>query len=216
MIRTHGHPVDALVRDAPPASEAEPLVGSDAGLADPLRAMMLRDVTSYLPGNNLTKVDRASMAVGLELRSPLLDRQVADFAWRLPSDYLLDAKGGKRVLRGVLARHVPPALTERPKRGFGVPIGTWLRGPLRDWAEALLDPRRLEDGGLLDPETVRGLWHQHLTRWRDRKEVLWSLLMFQAWWETWQSAEPSIGSEPLRNQPEATAIRVSEPSRISS
>lgn len=216
MIRTHGHPVDVLVRDAPPPSAAEPLVGDDAGLADPLKAMMMRDVTSYLPGNNLTKVDRASMAVGLELRCPLLDRQVADFAWRLPNSYLLDGMGGKRVLRGVLARYVPPALTERPKRGFGVPIGTWLRGPLRDWAEALLDPHRLSEGGLLNPKAVRSLWQQHLMQWRDRKEVLWSLLMFQAWWEAWQGNETSPKPQSSRIHSGATAARLSEPSRISS
>ncbi len=211
IVRTHGNPVDALVLGAPPVSVREPLIGDAGGLADPLRAMMLRDVTSYLPDNNLTKVDRASMAVGLELRSPLLDRRVADFVWRLPSGFLMDAAGGKRVLRGVLARYVPPELTDRPKRGFGVPIGAWLRGPLREWAEALLDPRALAEGGLLDPGAVRDLWRQHLTGWRDRKEVLWSLLMFQAWWQTWTDAAGSSADHA-----EAAAIPVSEPSRISS
>ncbi len=211
IVRTHGHPVDSLVLAAPPVSAQEPLVGDAAGLADPLRAMMMRDVTSYLPDNNLTKVDRASMAVGLELRSPLLDRRVVDFVWRLPSGFLMDAAGGKRVLRGVLAQYVPPALTERPKRGFGVPIGAWLRGPLRDWAEALLDPRRLAEGGLFDPGPVRDLWRQHITGWRDRKEVLWSLLMFQAWLQDWKGA---AGLQT--DYSEAAARRVSEPSRISS
>ena len=187
-IRTHGHQVEDLVRDAPRALEPEALVGDDAGLADPIRAMMMLDVTSYLPDNNLTKLDRASMAVGLELRSPLLDQRVVEFAWRMPTDHLIDGTTSKRVLRGVLARYVPPELTDRPKRGFGVPIGTWLRGPLRDWAEDLLDPQRLAEGGILNPVGVQTLWRQHLAEWRDHKELLWSVLMFQAWWETWQTA----------------------------
>ena len=103
---------------------------------------------------------------------------------------------------------VPPAPTGRPKRGFGVPIGTWLRGPLRDWAESLLDPHPLSQGGLLCPHAVHSLWDQHVSQWRDRKEVLWSLLMFQAWWETWQSAEWNAVASPPRNQ--------AEPNRISS
>ena len=158
------------------------------GLDDPVRAMALANFTDYLPEDILAKVDRASMAVGLEVRTPLLDLRVVDFAWSLPTSFLLGHGGGKRILRDVLARHVPPALTERPKRGFGVPVDRWLRGPLRPWAEDLLAEPALRCQGLFDSGRISRVWHQHLAGWADHGELLWTLLMFQAWWRATKAA----------------------------
>ena len=145
--------------------------------------MQLWDTAGYLSDDILTKVDRASMAASLELRVPLVDHRVLAFAWRLPPEFLMDRHGGKRILRDVLARHVPREITDRPKTGFAVPIGAWLRGPLRDWAEALLDPERLRAQGLIDPEPVRRAWHEHLSGRANRSASLWTVLMFQSWYE---------------------------------
>jgi asparagine synthase (glutamine-hydrolysing) len=122
------------------------------------------------------------MSVGLEARCPILDRRVVEFAWSLPESYLLDASGGKRILRAVMAKYVPQALTDRPKRGFGAPVEDWLRGPLRDWAEELLDPGRLREQGLFGVAQVGSIWSQHLAGWRNHANLLWALLMFQAWY----------------------------------
>jgi asparagine synthase (glutamine-hydrolysing) len=157
-------------------------------IREPLQAMMYLDFAGYLPDDCLVKVDRASMAAGLEARCPLLDHSVVELAWSLPLDY----RDGKRVLKAVLERYLPRPLFERPKRGFGVPVGAWLRGPLRDWAEALLDERRIAAEGYLEPAAARALWQQHQSG-RDRPELLWHLLMFQAWHEHWRTtrAEPA-------------------------
>jgi asparagine synthase (glutamine-hydrolysing) len=157
-------------------------------LGEPLQAMMYLDFAGYLPDDCLVKVDRASMAAGLEVRCPLLDHRAVELAWSLPLAYRTDDRGAKRVLKSVLERYLPRALFERPKRGFGVPIGAWLRAPLRDWAEALLDERRLAREGYLEPAAIRGLWQQHQSGRRDRQELLWHVLMFQAWHECWREA----------------------------
>jgi asparagine synthase (glutamine-hydrolysing) len=143
------------------------------------------DLVGYLPDDILTKLDRAAMAVSLETRVPFLDRQVLDVAWRLPLASKLHGGVTKRVLRTVLHRHVPAALVDRPKMGFGVPIASWLRGPLRPWAEELLSSRRLENDGILDAEPVRRAWAAHLSGRRDLGYALWDVLMLQSWLERW-------------------------------
>ena len=152
-----------------------------------LRAIRLLDYVTWLPDNVLTKVDRASMAVGLEARSPLLDHRVGAFAWSLPPAMLVGPEGGKRLLRAILDRHVPCALTERPKAGFVVPLRQWLMGPLRDWAEALLDPARLRREGYWRPEAVARAWRQLRTGWDRNQNLVWSILVFQLWRERWEA-----------------------------
>lgn len=144
--------------------------------------MMAKDQTGYLPDDILTKLDRATMAVALEGRVPLLDHRVVELAWRMPPSAHLEGRAGKRILRRVLWRRVPRELVERPKQGFDLPLDAWLRGPLRDWAEALLRPEALAAGGLR-PEPVRRAWQQHLSGARAQHWQLWTVLMHQAWRE---------------------------------
>lgn len=152
-------------------------------LSDPVARMMALDGLTYLPDDILVKVDRAAMAVSLETRAPFLDRDVVDFAWSLPMHMKIRNGQGKWLLRRLLDRHVPRALVERPKMGFGIPLDAWLRGPLREWAESLLAEERLRREGYLDPVPIRAAWRAHLAGQASYGYRLWSVLMFQAWLE---------------------------------
>lgn len=168
-------------------------------VADDLKQMMHFDACEYLPDDILVKVDRAAMAVSLETRVPMLDPEVATAAWGIPSAVLMHDGTGKWVLRRLLQRYVPRELVERPKKGFSVPIGRWLRGELRGWAADLLDPQRLRSDGYLDAELIQRCWRQHQSGRADRSTQLWNVLMFQAWLDTWRAHR----SQPMRQRARA-------------
>jgi asparagine synthase (glutamine-hydrolysing) len=154
-------------------------------LSDPIARMQLFESMTWLPEDVLAKTDRASMSVGLEARVPLLDPRIVEFSWQLPASFKMRGGQGKLLLREVLHRFVPAHLTDRPKMGFGVPMGEWLRGPLRDWSEDLLDEKRLQQQGLLNVATVRKHWLEHVNGLRNWQFRLWHVLMFQAWHRYW-------------------------------
>lgn len=161
-------------------SEPKP-VYKDTPTPDFAQWMMLQDALTYLPGDILTKVDRAAMGVSLETRIPFLDPEVMAFAWHLPLTMKIRHGKGKWLLRQVLYRHVPRELIERPKAGFAIPVGAWLHGPLQEWAEDLLAEETLRRQGMLEANRVRTLWEEHRTGARDRQSILWNILMFQSW-----------------------------------
>jgi asparagine synthase (glutamine-hydrolysing) len=184
-LLSHWDQSERLVIGSAPADPTASISSSWPTLPGITEQMLWLDVVGYLPDDILTKLDRAAMASGLETRVPFLDRDVFDLAWRLPMDMKLRGGVTKWILRQVLYRHVPRVLVDRPKMGFGLPIGSWLRGPLRPWAEELLAERRLRHQGLLDPLPIRQAWAQHQAGRRDLAYELWDVLALQAWLDRW-------------------------------
>jgi len=180
---SHWKEPNRLVRGAqePATVLSDPLQWPE--LRDFEHRMMFLDTVSYLPDDILVKVDRAAMGVSLETRVPLLDHRVVEFAWKLPLAMKIHEGQGKWLLRQVLYRYVPRELVDRPKMGFGVPIDHWLRGPLKPWAEALIEPKRLKSEGYLNPSLIQEKWKQHQSGRRNWSYYLWDVLMFQAWLE---------------------------------
>jgi len=148
---------------------------------DPLKAMMLHDISTYLSGDILTKLDRAAMSISLETRLPLLDHSVVEFCLNIPSKFHTMDGRGKWLGRQLLARYLPTDLIERKKTGFAAPIDEWLRGPLKVWADRLLDREKLANHGILDADTVAQEWDWHKENRIQRGQALWGVLMFQAW-----------------------------------
>jgi asparagine synthase (glutamine-hydrolysing) len=159
----------------------------DVENADVVGLLQQYDFLMYLPDDILTKVDRASMAVSLEAREPLLDHRLVELAWRAPTAFKVLNGVTKRPLRDILYQYVPKEMIERPKMGFGVPVGHWLRGPLRDWAEDLLDAQKIKEDGLLDGTVIQKMWKKHQKGTYDWHAPLWGVLMFQAWKRQWKS-----------------------------
>jgi asparagine synthase (glutamine-hydrolysing) len=179
---THWQPQDLVIGGQEPLTCMHGARLSLDGL-DPVQRMMAIDAITYLPDDILVKVDRAAMGVSLEGRVPFLDHRVVEFAWQIPQALKLRDGVSKWILRQVLYRYVPKELIERPKMGFGVPIDAWLRGPLREWAESLLNEQRLHQEGYLNPIPIRQKWAEHLSGKRSWQYLLWDILMFQTWLE---------------------------------
>jgi asparagine synthase (glutamine-hydrolysing) len=184
-IVSHWKQPDQIIRGA---SEPKTILSDETLAADIPEfssRMMFLDLVTYLPDDILTKVDRASMGVSLEARVPILDHRVVEFAACLPLSLKIRKGKSKWALRKVLDRYVPRELVERPKMGFAIPVGSWLRGPLREWAENLLNERRIKQEGYLAAKTIREVWAEHLSGKRNWQYLLWDVLMFQAWREQW-------------------------------
>lgn len=195
-VSSSWHDPEAVVIDG--AERSGPMADPELRnrFPDTVSWMRYLDLVTYLPGDILTKVDRASMAVSLEARAPLLDHRLVEFSFRIPSSLHLRNGEGKWLLRQVLERHVPRHLFERPKTGFGIPVGDWLRGPLRPWAEELLSERRIRDSGLLRPEPIRRLWAEHLRGTANGQYALWPVLMLLAWLEAQAATSAVAGRTP--------------------
>ena len=186
LIMSHWKNPDTIVKGASEPRNS----GKVPDLRDHIHTSMLYDSMAYLPDDILVKVDRASMAHGLEVRAPLLDKNIIEWAWQLPLEYKYQPGNQKKILKAVLNRYVPRSITDRPKQGFGVPMGSWLHGPLRDWAESLLSEDALARYDLFHAAPIRKIWNEHLSGRRDWNYYLWDVLMAQAWTERWKKVSP--------------------------
>jgi asparagine synthase (glutamine-hydrolysing) len=182
LVSTWKNPQELVIGATEPVTVlTEPRQWAD--ISDFTLRMMYLDTLSYLPDDILVKVDRACMGVSLESRVPFLDHRVVEFAWQLPLEMKIRNGEGKWILRQVLYKYVPRELIDRPKMGFGVPIDSWLRGPLKEWAEDLINENRLLHEGFFQPEMIKKIWAEHLSGIRNWQYYLWPVLMFQAWRE---------------------------------
>ncbi len=180
LISLWNNPNETVLNSQPRSTLFETTFAQLSGL-NLTEQMMMTDAMSYLPDDIMVKVDRASMAVSLESRAPLLHHELSEFAWSLPYEMKVRDGQGKWLLRQVLDRYVPRHLIDRPKMGFAVPIGNWMKGPLREWAEPLLNPARLNSDGYFHPDLIQQKWQEHLSGKRNWQHQLWAILMFQAW-----------------------------------
>jgi asparagine synthase (glutamine-hydrolysing) len=192
LLATSPNPTSFVLGASEPATILTEPQSWPPGLS-PMQMMMYLDTAIYLPDDILTKVDRATMATSLEARVPFLDHRLVEFAWGLPTNLKYRRGQSKYLPKQMLAKYVPSRLFERPKMGFGVPLDEWLRGPLREWAEDLLDENRMQTDGYLNHENVRKMWVEHLSGVRDRKYNLWGILMFQAWLANLKRAPATAG-----------------------
>jgi asparagine synthase (glutamine-hydrolysing) len=186
-----GEATDELVLGAGQGHESRDNAEAPDAFADDISWMQYRDTKHYLPDDILTKVDRASMAVALEVRVPLLDHRLVELSWRLPRRFKVRGGTGKWLLRQIAYKHVPRNLLERPKMGFGVPVDAWLKGPLKQWAGDLLSQSGLARTGLLNPAPIAAKWDEHQTGRRNWQHFLWNVLMFAAWHEANRTSGPS-------------------------
>ena len=182
LISHWKHPENLVIKGSEPLTRVTH-PSQPPGFPGFIHRMMLLDLVTYLPDDILVKMDRAGMGAGLEVRMPMLDHRVVEFAWQLPLNLKVKGNAGKWILRQLLYKYVPQNLVERPKAGFAVPIANWLRGPLKEWAASLLDEKRLREEGFLNPWMVQKKWGEHLAEKRNWQYDLWDVLLFQAWKE---------------------------------
>jgi len=186
MLMSYWQKPYVLVKNSAPAPDAMSDHKAYETIKDFMNKMMLMDMKAYLADDILVKVDRASMATSLEVRAPLLDYTVIEYAWRVPLSMKVKEQSGKHILKDILARHIPRELFERPKQGFGIPHGEWIKGPLQDWAENLLDENRIKTEEFFHADIVRKIWQEHRSGAKNWSYQLWGLLMFQAWHDHWK------------------------------
>ena len=182
-LRSHWHDTNELVIGGDEYPDFLPSLQRDFDSFHPAEKLMAYDLISYLPDDILVKLDRAAMALGLETRVPFLDYRVVDFAWSLPLEYKFYDGVDKWPLKQVLYNYVPEKLFNRPKMGFGVPIGHWLRGPLKDWAETMLNQSKIKSQGYFNSDLVERKWREHLSGKRNWERELWNVLVFQTWFQ---------------------------------